>query len=270
MLSVPQGTAHRFQGGIAIFTFHAPVVTEIAPDVFRFGLFAPAIDLQFNYFLVRDDQPLLFTTGYRASFPLLRKAVATVLDPSRIRWVGFSHFESDECGALNLWLDAAPHAQPICSLVSAMVNLNDFASRPPRGMTDGEVLDTGKYRFRFCSTAQLPHGWDAGLLFEENQRTLFCSDLFHQQGNVEPLTEADLSERVQAAMKGMQASPLADYIPYTARTEGILNKLAALNPQTLAIMHGSSFTGDGAGALKGLARIMREVLGREMKQETQD
>lgn len=245
-----------------MFSFNAPTVTEIAPDVFRFCLYTPQINLQFNYFLVRDDQPLLFTTGYRATFPMLREAVAKLIDPAKIRWVGFSHFESDECGAMNHWLDAAPNAQPVCSLVSAMVNMNDFANRPPKGMTDGEVLATGKYRFRFCSTAQLPHGWDAGLLFEETKRTLFCSDLFHQQGDVEPITEADLSERVHAAMSGMQASPLADYVPYTQRTDGILKKLADLNPKTLAIMHGSSFAGDGARALRGLATTMRDVLGR--------
>jgi flavorubredoxin len=238
-------------------------VTEIAPDVFRFSLHAPGINLQFNFFLVRDEQPLLFTTGFRAGFPALRKAVATVIDPARIRWVGFSHFESDECGAMNLWLDAAPHAQPVCGMVSAMVNLNDFADRPARGLADGEVLDTGRYRFRFCATPQLPHGWDAGLLFEENGRTLFCSDLFHQEGDREPITDADLAERVRAAMSRMQAGPLANYVPYTSRTGATLETLAALNPRTLAVMHGSSFAGDGAGALRGLARIMRDVLGGE-------
>ena len=243
--------------------FKAPTVTEIAPDVHRISLYAPALNLQFNFFLVRDEQPLLFTTGFKASFPILREAVARLIDPSRLRWVAFSHFESDECGALNLWLDAAPQATPVCGLVSAMVNVNDFAIRPPRGMADDEILDTGRYRFRFCSTAQLPHGWDAGVLFEESQRTLFCSDLFHHDGDVEPITAADLSDRVRAAMGRMQAGPLANYMPYTPRTEGILRRLADLSPQTLAIMHGSSFTGDGARALQGLAVVMREMLGRQ-------
>jgi flavorubredoxin len=243
-----------------MFTFNSPAVTEIAPDIFRFCLYTPEIDLQFNFFLVRDEQPLLFTTGYRSSFPLLREAVAKVVDPAKIRWIAFSHFESDECGALNLWLDAAPNAEPVCSQVSAMVNINDFAIRPPKGMNDGDMLNTGKYQFRFCSTAQLPHGWDAGLLFEETQQTLFCSDLFHHGGDVEPLTEDDLSDRVCAAMKGMQASPLANYIPYGPRTDGILKGLADLNPQTLAIMHGSSFAGDGKAALRELAVTMRDIL----------
>ncbi len=244
-----------------MFAFHPPSVSEIATDVFRFCLYAPEIDLQFNFFLVRDEQPLLFTTGYKSSFPLLQKAIAQVIDPTEIRWIAFSHFESDECGALNLWLDAAPRAEPVCSLVSAMVNVNDFAVRIPKGMSDGEVLNTGQYRFRFCSTAHLPHGWDAGLLFEETERTLFCSDLFHHTGNVEPLIESDLSERVRATMRQMQVSPLADYIPYTPKTEGILKKLADLKPKTLAIMHGSSFTGDGESALGALSIAMREVFG---------
>jgi flavorubredoxin len=244
-----------------MFAFNAPSVTEIAPDVYRFSLYARDIDLQFNFFLVRDDEPLLFTTGYRASFPALRDAVARVIDPARIRWVGFSHFESDECGALNQWLEVAPHAQPVRSFVGAVVNVNDFASRPPRGLADGEVLATGRYRFRFCSTAQLPHGWDAGLLFEETHRTLLCSDLFHHNGDVEPLTESDLSDRVRAAMSQLQAGPLANYIPYSPRTDVILKRLADLKPKTLAIMHGSSFAGDGQRALGDLAVIMRELLG---------
>lgn len=243
--------------------FHEPRVAEIAPDVFRFSLFAPAFNLQFNFFLVRDDQPLLFTTGFRASFPQLRKAVATVIDPAKLRWIGFSHFESDECGAMNLWLDAAPHAQPVCGIVSAGVNMSDFANRPAKGLADGELLDTGRYRFRFCATPQLPHGWDAGLLFEETQRTLLCSDLFHQEGDVAAITSSDLSEAARTAIRRMQASPLANYIPYTHRTGAILDKLAALNPRTLAIMHGSSYSGDGAAALRRLAEVMRDELGSE-------
>jgi flavorubredoxin len=209
---------------------------------------------------VRDDEPLLFTIGYRANFPVLREAVAKVIDPARLRWVGFSHFESDECGALNHWLEVAPHAQAVCSFVGAVVNVNDFAIRPPKAMADGDRFSTGKYRFRFCSTAQLPHGWDAGLLFEETQRTLFCSDLFHHGGDVEPVTDADLSDRIRGTLKQMQAGPLANYIPYGPRTGAILTRLADLKPATLAIMHGSSLTGDGGRALRDLAVVMRDTL----------
>jgi hypothetical protein len=143
-----------------------------------------------------------------------------------------------------------------------MVNVNDFSDRPALGMQDGEVLSTGRHRFRFCSTAQLPHGWDAGVMFEETRRTLLCSDLFHHDGNVEPLTERPLGDRVRAAMDRMQASPLANYIPYTRRTGQILSGLADLRPKTLAIMHGSSFAGDGERELRGLAQAMHDVLDR--------
>jgi hypothetical protein len=139
--------------------------------------------------------------------------------------------------------------------------MGDFAIRPARGMADGEVLQTGDYRFRFCSTAHLSHGWDAGVLFEETQRTLLCSDLFHHDGNVEPVTESDLMDRVRAAMRQMQAGPLANYMPYTPQTDGILHRLADLNPRTLAIMHGSSYVGDGSQALRNLVDAMRENFG---------
>ena len=116
----------------------------------------------------------------KALFPAVRDAVASVIDPSQIRWIGFSHFEADECGSLNEWLQMAPAAQPVCSLVGAMVSVNDFALRPARGMTTGEVISTGKYRFRFLQTPHVPHCWEAGLLFEEVGGTLLSSDLFHQ------------------------------------------------------------------------------------------
>lgn len=236
-------------------------VTEIAPDLYRLGLYVPHIDLQFNYFLVRDEEPLLFTTGYRATFPLLREAVSTLIDPSRLRWIAFSHFESDECGALNQWLAEAPSAEPLCSVVGAMVSVNDFANRPARGMADGETVSTGRFRFRFCSTAHLPHGWDAGVLFEETNRTLLCSDLFTHFGHVEPVTERDIVGRARDAIAQMQASPLANYMPYTPQTDRILHALADLQPATLAVMHGSSYAGNGGAALRDLAAMMKEMLG---------
>jgi flavorubredoxin len=235
-------------------------VTEIAPDVYRISHYVPEIDLQFNQFLVRDDEPLLFHTGQRAMFPLVRDAVATVIDPAKIRWVGFSHFEADECGALNEWLQLAPAAQPVCSLVGALVSVNDFAIRPAKGMTDGEVLCTGKYRFRLLHTPHVPHCWEAGLLFEEQNKTLFSSDLFHQNGNVESLTESDVIERVRKTLIDYQAGPLANYMPYTQHTNQTLHRLADLNPKTIATMHGSTFVGDGKRALQDMSVVMREVL----------
>jgi flavorubredoxin len=238
-------------------------ITEIAPDVFRISLFEPAFNLQFNHFLVRDDEPLLYHTGMRRMFPQVREAVASLMDISKLRWIGFSHFEVDECGALNDWLAIAPNAQAVCSLVGALVNMGDFAVRPARGLGTGEVFSTGKYRFHFRATPHLPHGWDAGVLFEETQRTLFCSDLFHHDGDVEAVTESDILGRVRKAITEYQAGPLMDYLPFTTRTEAQLRALAAMKPKTLATMHGSTFVGDGARALLDLGIVMRDVLGSD-------
>ena len=234
-------------------------VTEIAPDTYRISVFVPEFNLQFNHFLVKDDEPLLFHTGYRGHFSEVREGVASVMDPSLIRWISFSHFESDECGALNKWLELAPHAQPACSDLGAAVSVNDFSIRPPKGMADGEVLSTGKRRFRLCRTPHLPHGWDAAVLFEETSKTLLCSDLFHQVGKVEPLTESDVVGRSRDAMREYQGGILADYAPYTHYTDKTFQKLAALKPSTLAIMHGSSFTGDGERALGDLAVAFKDI-----------
>ena len=236
-------------------------VTEIAPDIYRISVFVPEFNLQFNHFLVKDDEPLLFHTGYRGHFSEVREAVASVMDPSLIRWISFSHFESDECGALNEWLEIAPDAQPACSDLGAAVSVNDFSIRPPKGMADGEVLSTGKRRFRLCRTPHLPHGWDAAVLFEETSKTLLCSDLFHQVGKVEPLTESDVVGRSRDAMREYQGGILADYAPYTHYTDKTFQKLAALKPKTLAIMHGSSFAGDGERALHDLAVVFKEIFG---------
>ena len=235
-------------------------VTEIAPDVYCISTYVPEINLQFNQFLVMDDEPLLFHTGMRAMFPAVRDGVAAVVDPSRVRWIGFSHFEADECGSLNEWLQVAPHAQPVCSMVGALVSVNDFASRPALGMTDGQVLETGKYRFRFVQTPHVPHCWEAGLLFEETNGTLLCSDLFGQGGDVEPLTESDVIGRVRQSLVDFQSGPFADYLPYTRRTDEILQRVADLKPRTIATMHGSAYAGDGERAMRDFARVMREVL----------
>lgn len=235
-------------------------ITEIAPNVYRLSTYIPEIDLQFNQFLVKDDEPLLFHTGMKALFPVVREEVAGIIDPSLIRWIGFSHFEADECGSLNEWLQLAPAAQPVCSIVGALVSINDFALRPARGMADGETIVTGKHRFRFLQTPHVPHCWEAGLLFEETNGALFCSDLFHQGGNVEPLTESDVLGRARQTLIDYQAGPLANYMPYTKNTDGILQGLADLKPRTIAPMHGSAYIGDGERAIRDLAVVMKEVL----------
>ncbi len=236
-------------------------ISEVAPDVFRISTYVAPADLEFGQFLVLDDEPLLFETGMKALFPAVRDAVASVTDPSTIRWVGFSHFEADECGSLNEWLALAPRAQAACSLVSAMVSVDDFAIRPARPLADGEVFSTGKHRFRFLHTPHVPHCWEAGLLFEETGRTLFCTDLLHQNGERPPLVESDVLGSCREALLNYQRGPFADYLPYTRNTGPTLERLAALEPRTLATMHGSVFRGDGGRVLRDFAQILREVLG---------
>jgi flavorubredoxin len=236
-------------------------IDEIAPDLFRLSLYVPQVNLQFNQFLVRDAQPLLYHTGLRRMFPLVRDAVARLIDPATLRWIGFSHFEADECGSLNEWLATAPQAEPACGRVGAVVNINDYADRKARILEKDEILETGRYRFRYLPTPQVPHGWDAGLLFEETGRSLLCSDLFLQKGHVDPVTTESIVDRARQTLLDYQAGPLAYAVPYTPRTDPTLRALAAFKPQRLVAMHGSTFTGDCEQALLELAEVMKEVLG---------
>jgi flavorubredoxin len=236
-------------------------IDEIAPDVFRISTYVPEADLEFAQFLVRDDEPLLFETGMKALFPAVREAVAKVLDPGMVRWLCFSHFEADECGSLNEWLAIAPRAQAACSLVGAVVSVNDFAVRPARPLGDGETFATGKRRFRFLHTPHVPHCWEAGILFEETAGTLFCSDLLQQNGERPPTGGAELIGLCRESMLSYQKGPFAGYLPYTKNTEPTLHRLAALRPTTLATMHGSVLCGDGEQALRALARVLREIYG---------
>ena len=236
-------------------------VDEIAPDVFRICTYVPQFDLQFNQFLIKDDEPLLYHTGLKGLFPAVREAVASVVEPSRLRWIGGSHFEMDEFGAINEWLEAAPTAQAFATVVGAAVNLSDLAVRPPRALTGDDTLSTGRYRFRLYPTPHLPHGWDAGMLFEETQGTLLCTDLFHQSGNGAPVIESDVIEKVRNTLVRMQAGPLSGYVPYTWATQGYLDRMAELRPKVAATMHGSAFAGDCRRALHDLAVVMRDVFG---------
>jgi flavorubredoxin len=236
-------------------------IDEISSDVYRISVTYEEIGLQFNHFLIKDDEPMLFHSGLNAMYNDIYEGVSKIIKPSDLRWVGFSHFESDECGSLNRWLEAAPRAEAVCSSLGALVSVNDFAKRPAKGMNEGEMLKTGNKSFRFCSTAHLPHGWDAGVFFEETDKTLFCSDLFTHFGEVEPLTKSDVVGRAKDSLINMQSSPFAYYIPYTPQTGGIIERLAALEPSTLAIMHGSSYTGECGTALRDLSSVIKEILG---------
>jgi flavorubredoxin len=236
-------------------------INEIAPDVYRISVYNPDNDFQFNSFLVKDEAPLLYHTNLRRVFPEVREAVSRILAPETIRYVGFSHYEPDECGALDQWLALAPDAQPLCSLVGARVMLSDWCDRPARVLAADERLDTGSHRFQVLATAHVPHGWDASLLFEETGRTLFVSDLFGHGGHGEAITGSDIVGRADAYTRRQLAGPMAHSMPYTPRTGPILESLAALSPATLATMHGTSFRGDGAAAIRDLAAMLKETIG---------
>jgi len=236
-------------------------IDEIAADIFRISTYFSDFNLQFSQFLIRDDEPLLFETGMKQMFPMVRDAVAKIIDPSSLRYVSFSHYEPDECGSLNEWLTIAPRAEALCSVVGAMVFVNDAALRPARGLGNDEVFQTGKYRFRFKATPHLPHGWDAGFLFEETTRTLLCSDLLGHSGEVDPVTESDIVGRFRETTGAFQGGPLANYMPFTPHTEAQVRELASLKPQVCAPMHGSVFVGNGEQALLDMASVMKELLG---------
>ena len=236
-------------------------ITEIASDIFRINTYFSDFNLGFSQFLVRDDEPLLFHTGMKGIFPIVHEAVSELIDPTKLRWIGFSHFEADECGSLNEWQAVAPEATAVCSFVGKVVSVDDFAPKnPAKGMMDGETFTTGQKTYRFISTPHVPHCWEAGMLFEETTGTLFCTDLLHQNGDVEPKTSTSVIDRARETFVEYQQSPLANYFPYTANTDNELKRVATLKPHVLATMHGSVFEGDGEAELIGYAEMLKEIL----------
>ena len=231
-------------------------IFEIGDGIYRISTPVPPMPalpagFTFNQFLIADDEPLLFHTGPRRMFPLVREAIETVIPVSSLRYLGISHFEADECGALNEFLELAPRAVPLCGAVAKMVSVDDVADREALGLGDGEKLSLGKHTVGWIDTPHLPHGWDCGYLFEQATSTLFCGDLFTQAGAEHPpLIEGDIlgpSEAMRGAM---------DYYAHTENTAGLIAKLAATEPTTLACMHGSSWSGNGSELLGQLAAAL--------------
>ena len=224
-------------------------VDEIAGGIYRISTPVPNVlgGFSFNRYLVLDETPLLFHTGPRGMFPLTREAIAAVVPVERLRYIAFSHFENDECGALNHFLAVAPGAEPVCSRVNAMVN-GDAFDRPARALADGETLSLGARAVRWIDTPHLPHAWECGYLMDPSTRTLLCGDLFTQPGTGEtPLTEGDIlgpSEAMRASL---------DYYAHAPNTRALLERVAKETPTTLACMHGSAWRGDGAALLRALA-----------------
>jgi flavorubredoxin len=225
-------------------------INEIASGIYRLSTFVPQVEpggLVFNQFLILGEQPLLFHTGMRGLFPLVRDAVAKLMAPETLRWITFGHYEADECGSMNQWLAIAPNAQIAHGMTGVMVSLNDMADRAPRVLSDGEVIDLGGMRARYLDTPHVPHGWEAGLVYEETTGTLLCGDLFTQYGAGPATTESDI---VGPAIAG---EDIAHYSALNPNMGATLRKLAELKPRTLALMHGPSFMGDAAAALGALA-----------------
>ncbi|WP_174189743.1 MBL fold metallo-hydrolase [Nocardia barduliensis] len=230
---------------------------EIAEKIYRISTFIPEVGptgFTFNQFLIDAEEPLLFHAGMRALFPLVSAHIARIMPVERLRWITFGHVEADECGAMNLFLAAAPHAQVAHGLLGCLVSIDDMADRLPRRLDDGEVIELGGRRVRHLDTPHAPHNWEARVLYEETTGVLFCGDLMTQLGNGPALTGADLVEQAGVAEDVFHATSLGPAVPAT------LDRLAELAPTTLAIMHGSSFTGDGATALRDLARDYRARL----------
>src|SRR5215468_770294 len=222
--------------GDRIYRINTPVVIEGGSGGFSF-----------NQYLIVDDEPLIFHTGPRKMFSLVREAVASVMPVAEPLYVAFSHVEADECGSLNEWLAVAPRSMPLCGTVAAMVSINDLADRAPRALADGERLSIGKHSVQWFDTPHLPHAWECGFLMEESTKTLLCGDLFTQGGAEHaPLTEADILEPSEAFRLQL------DYYSHTKNGAQMMERLAALEPVTLACMHGSAWRGDGAGLLRAL------------------
>jgi len=230
-------------------------ISEISDGIYRISTpVAPnpmlPLGFTFNQFLLDDDAPLLFHTGPRKMFELVTEAIASLMPVSKLRYIGLSHFEADECGSLNQFLAAAPAAVPLCSMTAKAVSIDDVADREARGMADGETLSLGRHTVRWIDTPHLPHGWECGYLFEETTQTLMCGDLFTQPGHLhDPITEGDILEPSEAMRLQM-----GDYFSDSSNAAELLAKLAATQPVTLACMHGAAFRGDGAGLLTALSR----------------
>lgn len=233
-----------------------PTVDEVADGIFRISTWVPEVSetgFTFNQFLVTGHEPLLFHTGMRALFPLIAEAVAHVIPVESLRWISFGHVEADESGATNMWLDAAPASGVVFGALGCDISLNDMCDRPPRPLADGEVLDIGGHRLRQIATPHVPHGWEAQTLFDETTGTLLCGDLLTQVGHGPALTTGDVLSAALAAEQMFHASTLAPH------TGSVLRGLADLEPTTLAVMHGSSFHGDGGQVLRDMADAYEEL-----------
>lgn len=237
MITNPQTGTRIDEVAAGIYRISTPIPPEAFPGGFSF-----------NQYLIAAERPVLFHTGPRKLFDLTREAIAAVLPPAKLAFVGLSHFEADECGALAPFLAIAEQAAPVCSHVAAQVSVADICDREPRPLADGEVLDVGGAELVWIDAPHVPHGWDCGFMFERRTRTLLCGDFFTQPGTGdEALTEGDILEPSEAFRLQM------DYFAHAPATRATIERIASLEPTTLACMHGSAWRGDGGTLLRALA-----------------
>lgn len=222
-------------------------VHEIGDRIYRISSSVPQAPVEFSQFLINADEPLLFHTGAKGLFADTLDAVKKIVDPAKLKYISWSHLESDECGAAPEFLKAAPDAELVCGSIGAMVGVGDFFDAPVKAMNDGDVLDLGSHKLRFLVTPHVPHAWDAILVFEENSRTLFCSDLFTSFGKPVAMTDSDIIEPAMAALAN-----LPGYLPVGPHTAAVFDRLEALQPKALAGHHSSTYTGDAVQALRDL------------------
>jgi flavorubredoxin len=230
-------------------------IHPVAPDTYRISVAMPPEivpgGFSFNQYLVVDERPLLFHTGPRKLFGPICEQIEKIVPVSQLRYVAFSHYEADECGGLAEFLARAPQAQPVCSQVAAMVSVRDLVDVEPIAMQDGDVLDLGRHQLVWQSTPHLPHGWECGYLFDQTTQTLFCGDLFTQPGmGEEPLVTGDILGPSEAFRER------TDYFSHTRDAPALIEKLARLEPKVLACMHGSAWSGNGAGLLRSLGQSL--------------
>lgn len=225
-------------------------IDPITDRIYRISTYVPdgpPGGITFNQFLVTAEEPLLVHTGTRHLFSAVHDGVASVIDPTSLRWISSCHVSRpDEYGCLDEWLALAPGAQAAHGYSGCFLCLSDMAARPPRPLADGEALDLGDMAVRWIDTPHVPGPWEAGVLFDEQSRTLFCGDLFARAGEADPTTTDDIVDAAIAHDQLMHGHAI------TANTGPTLRRLAELRPDRLALMHGPTFVGDGAGALSAL------------------
>jgi flavorubredoxin len=209
-------------------------INEVTTGIFRISTEAWGFPITLNQFLIAGEHPALIHTG---TFPLyddVRKAVSEVLDPKRLEYVVVPHFESDECGGMDRFVEDAPNAVLVCSEAGSVLNLSGWNySGPVRGVRDGDVIELGEHRLRFLETPHVHH-WDSMMAFEETTASLFPADLFIQPGDQPAIVKEDLGKEMCALYR--EVGIFASHEPVLQTVK----RIEKMNPQWLHPMHGGS------------------------------